>query len=214
MLRFESRFPEEPREGAPLFVLLHGRGSDENDLVQLAPRLPAGAMIVTPRAPHPGGPWGYGGGWAWYRYLGQNRPEEDSFRSSLEQLRSFLGGVDELLPVSPGPRVLGGFSQGGTMSLALALNEPGRHPLVADFSGFLPDHPDVEVRAETVAGTRFFWAHGTHDAAVSFHWAEEGRRLLEQAGADVTARDYPIGHAISPQGLQDLGRWLEVSRRP
>ncbi len=211
MLEFESRFPDQPRDGAPLFVLLHGRGSDETDLIGLAPHLPDGSLVITPRAPHPGAQWGYGGGWAWYRYLGEDRPEPESFSTSLQGLEEFLDRIEEHLPVEPGVRVLGGFSQGGTTSLAMALRAPGEHPHIVDLSGFLPEHPEVEVTPETVAGTRFFWGHGTRDPAVSFRWAEEGRRRLEEAGADLTARDYPMGHMVSRQELMDLREWLEVS---
>lgn len=207
MLHFESRIPTDARDGAPLLVLLHGRGSDERDLMGLVPHLPPGLIVASPRAPHAGAPWGYGPGWAWYRYLGANRPEPESFEASQRALGDFLRELPGRLPVKPGPLTLGGFSQGGTMSLAHALREPGAIPGVLVFSGFLADHPSVAATPETVRGTRFFWGHGTEDPAIHWDFAREGRAELRAAGADLEARDYRIGHWIDPQELADAVEW-------
>lgn len=208
MLRYDQHIPAHVRDGAPLFVLLHGRGSHKGDLMGLQPHLLPEAMVVAPEAPFPGAPWGYGPGWAWYRFMGRNRPEPESFETSQQQLHAFLTELPGKLPVKPGPLILGGFSQGGTMSLAYALRYPGAVPFVVNFSGFLADHPSVLVTPERVKGTRIFWGHGTEDLAIPFALAQEGRELLRQAGADLTARDYPMGHWIDGNELHDVIAWL------
>lgn len=208
MLDFDRRIPDDARDGAPLIVLLHGRGSDKDDLMGLAPHLPPDALVVAPRAPFPGAPWGYGPGWAWYRYLERDRPEPESFSASLRALDGFLDALPDRLPVRPGMLALGGFSQGGTLSLAYALAHPGRVRAALNFSGFLADHPEVRLTAESVAGTSVFWGHGTDDPSIPFALAVEGRRALDDAGADLEARDYRIGHWIDPQELRDAVDWL------
>ncbi|MFL5386861.1 MAG: alpha/beta hydrolase [Longimicrobiaceae bacterium] len=209
MLKYEAAVPREVREGAPLVVLMHGRGSDRFDLLGLAPAIAPGSIVVTPEAPWPGMPWGYGPGWAWYRFLGGNRPEPESFEGAQRELAAFLEGVRAELPVRTGPLVLGGFSQGGVMAMAYALRNAGTVPRVMNFSGFLADHPTVRATAESVAGTRFFWGHGTLDPMIPFALAADGRRRLQGAGADLAARDYPIGHGISPEEAADARAWLE-----
>lgn len=208
MLRYDQHIPADVKDGAPVFVLLHGRGSHKGDLMGLQPYLLPEAMVVAPEAPFPGTAWGYGPGWAWYRFLGGNRPEPESFEASQQQLHTFLAALPGELPVKPGPVILGGFSQGGTMSLAYALRHPGAVPFAVNFSGFLADHPSVQATPEQVKGTRLFWGHGKQDPAIPFALAVEGRAILRQAGADLTARDYPIGHGIDPTELQDLVTWL------
>lgn len=211
MLKYEQHVPTSAADGAPLVVLLHGRGSDRFDLIGLADALAPGAVVVTPEAPHSGIPWGYGPGWAWYRFLGRNVPEPDSFERSQAELGTFLDRIRGELPVRTGPLVLGGFSQGGVMSMAYALRNPGAAPIVLNFSGFLADHPTVKPTPQSVAGTRFFWGHGTQDPQIPFTLAVEGRLLLDQAGADLTARDYPIGHGISPNEAEDARRWIDAA---
>lgn len=207
MLHYESHVPADARDGAPLLVLLHGRGSDETDLMGLVPHLPAGLVVVSPRAPFPGVPWGYGPGWAWYRFLGRNRPEPASFEESQRALGDFLRELPGRLPVRPGALTLGGFSQGGTMSLAYALRNPGAVPAVLNLSGFLADHPSVAATPETVRGTRVFWGHGTEDPSIPWVLGQEGRAVLTAAGAELEARDYPIGHTISLEELRDVAAW-------
>jgi phospholipase/carboxylesterase len=214
MLHHITHIPEGVTDGAPLIILLHGRGSDEHDLMGLAPHLPQDAIIISPRAPFPGAPWGYGPGWAWYRFLSGTTPEPESFAEGQEQLATFLAHIPSLLPVKPGPLVLAGFSQGGTSALAHALRHPGAIPLVVNLSGFLATHPTVSATPETVAGSAIFWGHGTQDPAIAFAHAVAGRAALTAAGADLTARDYPAGHTITPTELGDLTAWLGARLAP
>lgn len=209
MLKYERVVPDGLSASAPLVVLMHGRGADRFDLLELAPLIAPHAVVVAPEAPWPGAPWGYGPGWAWYRFLGRNVPEPESFATSQEALAELVAGVRAEFPQAGGPLVLGGFSQGGVMAMGYALRNPGAAPLVMNFSGFLADHPTVQPTAETVAGTRFFWGHGTADPQIPFALAVEGRKRLRDAGADLAARDYPIGHGISPDEARDARAWLE-----
>jgi phospholipase/carboxylesterase len=195
-------------------VLLHGRGTDENDLLSLAPSLPGDALVVAPRAPFDAAPWGYGPGYAWYRFLGGTEPEPESFARSQRALEGFLDGIDTLLPVPRGQLLLGGFSQGGTMALGFALTHAGRADGIINLSGFLPDHPTVRATADTVAGARFFWGHGTVDPNIPIAAAEAGWTTLRAAGAELVAKSYRMGHTISPQELADVSAWIEAGRRP
>jgi phospholipase/carboxylesterase len=209
MLKYEAAVPPDAKDGAPLAVLLHGRGADRFDLLPLAPHLAPGAVVVTPEAPHSGTQWGYGPGWAWYRFMGGTVPEPQSFEASQQALSEFLDQIPSRLPVRTGPLVLGGFSQGGTMSLAYALRNPGAVPMVLNLSGFLAQHPTVAATTATVRGTRFFWGHGTTDPAIPFEMAIEGRAALRAAQADLEARDYAMGHGISPEEAADVNAWIQ-----
>lgn len=213
-LRHEILLPESEggglRHGAPVAVLLHGRGADRHDLAGLAPHLPRGVMLVTPEAPHPGRPWGYGPGWAWYRYRGDDRVDPSSLARSVAALDAFLHRLPELLPVRPGPVLVGGFSQGGTTSLVHALAHPERSEGVAVLSGFLPHVDDRDEPAPEASELRVFWGHGTGDAAVPHALAVRGREALTRRGIDVTAHDHAAGHTITVEEMGALAAWLEA----
>lgn len=201
MLTYERR-QDDAADDAPLIILMHGRGATRLDLTSLGDYMPRHARVVFPEAPFQAAPWGYGPGSAWYRFLGGNRPEPESFAHSIDELEKFIASFDAAHVV------LGGFSQGGTMSLAYALSHPGAIDAVLNFSGFLADHPRVVVDEMTVQGTRFWWGHGRQDSNIPFQLAVQGRAQLEQAGAKLEARDYDIGHWIDPQELADAVAWL------
>ncbi len=195
-------------------VLLHGRGAAETDLAPLRRFFPDDAFMVYPRAPFAAAPWGYGPGWAWYRFLSGTRPEPETFEQAQRLLAAFLEQLPGSLPVPPGPLVVGGFSQGGTMGLAYALRNPGSARLVVNLSGFLADHPSVEAARRQAGGLAVFWGHGTEDGNIPHRLADEGRKALKDAGADVTAFDAPMGHTISLEELAALRTWLETRLGP
>ena len=208
MMHFERVVPDEVEDGAPVLVLLHGRGSDERDLMELGSMLAPNAIVVTPRAPFPGAPWGYGPGWAWYRFLGGNRPEPESFGASLAALDELIDALPAELPVRPGSILVGGFSQGGTLGMAYLLTHPGRVAGALNFSGFLADHPMVEESLGADPSGRIFWAHGTGDPNIPFSLAISGRSRLAEAGIAVEARDYEIGHWIAPDEVRNAAEWV------
>jgi len=209
MLEHEVVAAGETADGTVL-VLLHGRGADRSDMRTLAGQLPRGWTTVLPDAPHAAAPWGYGPGFAWYRYLGGNAPEEASFRTSLSELDELLEGLPGIVGFEPARVVLGGFSQGGTVSMAYALTRPGRISHALNFSGFLADHPDVRVTPQSAGGVRIFWGHGFSDGNIPFSFAESGRAVLEAAGAALEVRDYPIGHWIDPLELAHSVAFVEA----
>jgi phospholipase/carboxylesterase len=205
VLTHELREPTNPSADAPLIVLMHGRGTNRFDLMALADHMPAQARVVFPEAPFDAARWGYGAGTAWYRFLGRNRPDADSFSRSLDELAELIRHF------SAQRVVVGGFSQGGTVSIAYALTHPGTVTGVLNFSGFLADHPRVTAAPENVEAVKFFWGHGRQDPSIPFALAVEGRAELARAGADLTSRDYDIGHWIDSRELADAVQWLETT---
>lgn len=217
--------PPSARDGDPVLLLLHGRGSSEADLGGLASSLiravEAGSdggrlQVVTPRAPWPGQPWAYGMGWAWYRYLGEDRPEPDTLAATLEALDRFIDDLPERLGREPGPLVLGGFSQGGTTSLAWSLTRKGQAAGAANLSGFLAQVPLVQKALIGARDFPVFWGHGRMDPAIPHSLAEKGRRVLEEAGADLEIHDHEGGHTITPSEVAGMAGWLGgvISKRP
>jgi len=143
--------------------------------------------------------------------LGRDLADAESLAGSLLALGAFLEHLPELLGFQPDPLVLGGFSQGGTTSLAYALKRPGTVAGVVVLSGFLANFEALDAGPEDLGGTPLFWAHGTHDPSVPFSLAVEGRARILEVGGKLEARDYPMGHWVIPEEMEDLKKWLEES---
>lgn len=213
MLGYDLSRPPEAKDGTTVAMLLHGRGSHRGDLQALRPHLPDSWTLVTPQAPHPGHPWGYGPGWAWYRYLEEDRVEEGGLAESLEGLERFVAELPRLLGFQPGRLILGGFSQGGTTSMAYAYTHPGTVTAAWNFSGFLADSPIVTATAMGPGATPVFWGHGTRDPNIPHSLAEKGRGILSRYGAPLTIGDYDIGHWIDPAEIIDAVAFVEGLER-
>ena len=130
---------------------------------------------------------------------------------SLKALELFLESLPQTLGFRPGPVVLGGFSQGGTTSLAYALTHPGAVAGVVVLSGFLANHPALPDSPEVLGETPVFWAHGTQDPAVPFNLALDGWDRIRRAGVSLEAREYSMGHWVTPEEMEDLRSWLKES---
>jgi phospholipase/carboxylesterase len=201
-------------DGSPVVVLLHGRGSDKGDLQALQPMLPSSWTLVTPEAPFPGAPWGYGAGSAWYRYVEDDHVVIDTLEQSLGKLDHFLADLPRVIGFQPGRLVLGGFSQGGTTSLAYALSRPGSVAAALVFSGFLVAEARLGQSGDAPPSTPIFWGHGVADPAIPFSLAEMGRARLRNAGATLVARDYRIGHWIVAEEVEDAVAAVESFGKP
>jgi phospholipase/carboxylesterase len=191
-----------------VLILMHGRGASRKDLAALRGRLPRAWHVIVPDAPHPAEQWGYGPGYAWYRFLGDDRPDSISLSESLSELDSLIASLPSVVGGVPTHLVLGGFSQGGTMGNAYALSRPGSIQGVLNFSGFVPS--TLPLSGDVIRGVRFFWGHGLQDNNIPFALAEKGRAALRAARADLEARDYGIGHWIDPDELRDASAWLST----
>lgn len=208
-LDYDLHMPEGASDGAPVAVLLHGRGSHKGDLQALAPVLPPDWVLITPQAPNAGADWGYGPGWAWYRYIEEDRVVDETLDASLDSLDRFLESLPEILGLTPGRLVLGGFSQGGTMSVAYAMTRPGAVAAALNFSGFVAASLELPTGDAAEAATPIFWGHGTSDPSIPFELALRGRQRLTEAGIPLVAMDYRIGHWMLPDEVHDAVAMIE-----
>ena len=194
-------------EGA--LVLFHGRGADENDLFPLLDFLdPEGRLVAaTPRAPLSLPP----GGAHWYVVREIGFPDQETFDASYERASTWLEAFAEESGVPPEQTVLGGFSQGAVMTYALGLGRGRPRPaaLIA-LSGFIPTVENFELDLSP-SPPPVAIGHGTYDPVISVEWSRRAKQQLEQAGADVLYREYPLPHAIDPRYLSELASWLSGS---
>jgi phospholipase/carboxylesterase len=189
--------PAQAAGGSRTLVLLHGFGADEHDLLPLARELDPSLRIVSLAAPIALEQ----GGKAWYRL--QEGPQGISFdpHEVLDAGKIALEAVEAIARESPDP-VLCGFSQGGGMALAAALERPG---LVSTILALSSVPPRREGQAK---GLRVFLGHGTFDPLIPVQVGRATRDLLEKLGAAVTYREYPMGHMICADEIADARNFL------
>ena len=183
-------------------VLLHGFGADEHDLLPIGHELDPRLRVVSLQAPIA---LDFGGR-AWFN-LQQTR-EGLTFDPAevAEGARLALEAVEEIARGSPRP-ILGGFSQGAGMALSAALARPELTGGVLVLSGVPPRVAPAPARG-ALAGLPVFVAHGIHDPLIPVEVGRSTRDLLQQLGAEVTYREYPMGHMVIPAEIADARAWL------
>ncbi|MFE6509294.1 alpha/beta hydrolase [Nocardioides sp. NPDC057767] len=185
---------------APLVVLLHGRGSHEREIIELAEHLPEGPAYVAVRAPI-----AEGSGYAWFANRGIGRPVAASLAETMNWFREWL---DDVAPQGR-PVVLVGFSGGAAFAGGLALQEPGRFAGVAVLHGTLPFDADVPVEADRLCDLPVMVAQGDADHVIPRELLDRTwRYLLEESGAPTVAHRDPGGHGITAAALHELASWV------
>jgi phospholipase/carboxylesterase len=209
-LRLNS-WPHQLRPAAGVadgaLVLMHGRGTNEFDLLPLLDAFDPDRRLIgiTPRAPLALPP----GGAHWYAVRQVGYPDPDTFFETYSRVIEWMDLLPEELGVGWERIVLGGFSMGAVMSYAIGLG-PGR-PTPAGImalSGFIPTVEGFEPELERAAGLPVAIAHGTADPVISVEFGRDARSRLEAAGAEVLYRESPVVHTIDPAIIPELRDWL------
>jgi len=106
--------------------------------------------------------------------------------------------------VPPERIVVGGFSQGGAMSLLAGMTYPSKLAGIVVFSGILFYGDKLsELMQPHCAGMEVFWGHGRADNVLHPSLQDEGVKLLEEAGFKVTAKKYGVPHSASDAEFED-----------
>ncbi|MEB3174919.1 MAG: alpha/beta hydrolase [Cyanobacteriota bacterium] len=184
--------------GTPQFslVLLHGWGANAQDLYSLAPQLALPqTLCLFPNAPfdHPQAP----GGKAWYRL---EAPDPEGLAQSRALAKNWLLGLEQETGIPLERTVLGGFSQGGAMSLDLGQDLPLAG--VVCLSGYLHFRPQTRPSAPLLQ------LHGRQDPVVPIEAARQARDELLAVGAEIQYEEFDGGHEIPYLALQRLREFV------
>ena len=199
------RHPSKRGPLTPLVVLLHGRGADEHDLIDVADALPPAYAYASVRAPV-ALPIG---GYTWYESRDAGRPSPGSLRAAIAYVRGWLDGP-QTAAYNRERTYLLGFSAGMMMAGALLLDDPARFAGAVLLSGAFAFDGDVAVAPQRLAGKPVFYGYGEFDDVIPpERAARTATYLRERSGAALVERGYPHAHAISDRELRDIRDWLE-----
>ena len=204
------REPKIKLEKNPLLLLLHGYGSNEEDLFSFASELPEEYYVVSVRAPYE---LGYGS-YAWYAINFDADENKFSDVPQAQQSRDLIANfIDELVanyPIDATKVTLIGFSQGTILSYATALSYPEKIQRVVAMSGYLNTEMAIpNFENNDFSHLKIFASHGTVDQVFTVDWARKAEPALMQLGIDVVYKEYPIGHGVAPQNFYDFKNWLQ-----
>jgi thioredoxin len=197
-----------------VLVLVHGYGADERDLGGLLPYLdPDGHFLtVLPRGPVAAPP-----GFAWYDIGSVSGPGGGADTTFLDSLRELDDLLDAVCAEHAKPRseaVVAGFSQGGALTVALGLQrtDRARPAAVLAMSTHLPEVDGVDYDWAAAKAQPFLVQHGTEDPLIPVDRGRALARTLESHGVPVVYGEYPMGHQVALESVQQARAWLDAVR--
>ena len=193
-----------------LLVLMHGVGSNEQDLFGLAPAVPANFHVLSLRAPNVMGP----GAYAWFEFgvtaQGGRVINEVQEAASRQTVARTVASAAQQLGIAPRRVVVGGFSQGGIMALSLLLTQPELlQAAMVLHSRLLPQVLPVVAPPEALQGKQLWVSHGTHDQVIPLANAHATRAFVETLPIALRYAEFPSAHEITQRELREAMAWLQ-----
>jgi len=210
-LEYLVRQPKTKAENTPLIILLHGYGSNEEDLFSFAEELPDSMLVISVRAPLSMG----FGSYAWYTiHFETNDASKFSdipeAKLALQKIGIFINEIISEYKVDKNNVFLFGFSQGTILSIAFALNNPDKINHVIALSGYVnAELLNKDVGISNFHDLDFFVSHGTVDQVIPVIWARKTPGFLNNLGIKNSYQEYHVGHGVAPQNFYDLNDWIK-----
>ncbi len=208
-LHYISQPPRVASKHPPLLILLHGLGSNEQDLFSFAPQLDPRYLIISVRAPLP---YGYGGN-AWFTIdfsKGVPQPNIGQVYEARQQFTQFLNEIVQKYQPDPNHIYLAGFSQGAMMSYATALATPEKITGLVAMSGYIlqettpKDNITLAHRQLKILAT-----HGTNDSVLPIYLGRSAANYLQQHQFNYEFKEYVMGHEVNQLCFADVKQWLD-----
>ncbi|MGB5943163.1 MAG: alpha/beta fold hydrolase [Leeuwenhoekiella sp.] len=209
-----TRKPKNATSGKPpLLLLLHGYGSNKEDLFSFAEELPDEYFVISAEAPRKMQPSGF----MWYTIHweaanGKWSDDEEAIESR-EIISKFIDEAVREYNLDADRVTLIGFSQGTILSYAVALTYPEKVKNVIGLSGYINQEiVDLKQDLADYDHLNVFASHGSVDQVIPVAAARQIPGLLEKLGVHTKLKEYPVGHGVAPQNFYDLRNWLEKHR--
>ncbi len=194
----------------PVLFMLHGYGSNEEDLFSFAPDLPEELCIISIRAPYTLQPYGY----AWYAInfdaeKGKWSNDEQAI-ASRDNIVTFIDEACTAYGLDSQNVNLLGFSQGTILSYAVALSSPEKVKNIIALSGYINENLLKEsYQKNDFSELRFYCSHGEVDQVIPVDWARKAPIILKNLGINYVYEEFPAGHGVVPQNFYALKKWIK-----
>ena len=206
-LNYLIRQPKTPTENPPLLVLLHGYGSNEQDLFSFAEELPDNLLIVSAQAPYAMG----SGGYAWYAINFDDRDGKfsdlEQAKESIDKIALFIDEIKTKYNTNPDKTFLLGFSQGAALSYSLSFFYPNKVQHIIALSAYINTEL-LPVDISKNIKTDYYCSHGTVDQIIPVEWARKSKPFLDNLALKNVYTEFPVGHGVPPQNFHGFKTWI------
>jgi phospholipase/carboxylesterase len=194
----------------PVLIMLHGYGSNEQDLIDLSPLLDTRFIVFSLRAPIQVSREGF----AWYKmdFLKDQKFKYryEETKLSREKILNFISKACAAYGADSNQVFVMGFSQGAILSYDLAFAAPKKVCAVLALSGrLLEETKSMKTDWLALTHVKFFIAHGDLDQVIKMTDSEKATEFLKaKKVTNLTFKKYSMAHAIEKNELTDIKQWL------
>lgn len=200
-LHFKHRFHRPDSPDGRTFVLLHGTGGNESDLMPLAARIAPGATLLGVR-----GRSTEEGINRWFRRHDAVTYDQADIRAEAEAFAGFIDESARAYGLDPAELIYLGYSNGANLLGAMVQLYPGLIRQAVLLRGIQVLEQPPALAADALAGTRALLLSGARDPFARMAPALE--QALRQGGADLQAETLPAGHELAAADLAAVQAWL------
>ena len=213
VFEFNFRDSNNSDELSPLVIMLHGYGSNEDDLFSFASHIPENYKIISLRAPY-SLPFG---GYSWYD-ISSDDLEAKKIKIGVEQAKSSISKIKDFvknqLPKKYSFDIekicLIGFSQGTALSYALSLNNPDLFKNVIALSGMISIKL-IDTNDKDYSNLNYFCSHGVQDQVIPVNYSRESIEWLKSKNITHIYKEYDMAHSVSQENFFDFLEWMKYN---
>lgn len=206
-LKYLINKSESHQNNLKVIFLLHGYGSNEEDLYSLKEFFPSNYITISLRAPISIGLNSY----AWYSINFENSIDrwidtDEAISAKNIIINDILLHLKDLDFTSERVSLLG-FSQGAILTWSIGMEYPNLIKNILPLSGFY--HSEI---TKNNLNHKFrlnsFSSHGINDQVIPVDWARRGIQSLSKYKVNIEFKEYESGHEINNENLRDVIKWL------
>ena len=192
--------PSEDKRSKTTFILLHGTGGNEEDLLPLGRFLAKDATLLGIR-----GKVLEDGMSRYFRRLAEGVFDEADLTFRTHELARFIEEATAAYHLNRDGLIAVGYSNGANIAASLLLLEPDLLSAAVLFRSMVPLEPKD---TPNLRGKAVLMQSGAFDPIIPPANSQRLAQILQQAGADVTLNWQQTGHGLTNEEFEVAQTWL------
>ena len=198
---------------APAIFLLHGYGTNMNDLFPLSQFFPENWVVISLQAPFYNG----FGGYAWAELDLSNLrelPKPEQKPISIEKIHNSISNLSSKFNLDKNQIYILGFSQGSDLALSTGFKFPNFYKGIISLCGYFDTKKiEYELDHDALKNLNIFLSSAVYDDKVPLHLGRMTNLSLKKMGLTPTYFEYNTGHTISNECLTNVLDWLNLIKK-
>jgi phospholipase/carboxylesterase len=190
----------------PVLIALHYSSSSTAEVFQFYDSIGTDMRIILPR-----GNYRKRQGHSWFppdHYSKDSTTQIETTRHTVDSVAAFIRELYQKYPVKP---VVSGLSQGGDISLLLALRYPQLLKASLPMLGFVHREAYTFLKKSSTATIPIHLVHGEADKIVSINYVRKQTKYLQKIFKEITFSSYAgVEHDVTPAMERDYNTKLQA----